>query len=63
MIRAEYMIAEEIADIEICMEQLKYLLGNKEKIEQIKEEKIHRTEQRLLYGYEEEQNTNNINGI
>lgn len=50
MIHAEYMIAEEMADIEICIEQLKYLLGNTEQIEQIKEEKIYRTEQRLLYG-------------
>lgn len=49
MCHAEYMIAEEMADIEICIKQLKYLLGNTEKIEQIKEEKIHRTEHRLLY--------------
>lgn len=46
---AEYMIAEEMADIEICIEQLKYLLENKEQIEQIKEQKIYRTEHRLLY--------------
>ena len=50
MIHAEYMIAEEMADIEICIEQLKYLLGNTEQIEQIKEEKIQRTENRLLFG-------------
>lgn len=50
MCHAEYMIAEEMADIEICIEQLKYLLGNSKQIEQIKEEKIHRTEQRLLCG-------------
>ena len=49
MIHAEYMIAEEIADVEICMEQLKHLLGNAEQIEQIKEEKIQRTENRLLF--------------
>lgn len=55
MIHAEYMIAEEMADIEICIKQLKYLLGNSMQIEQIKVEKIQRTEQRLLYGYEEEQ--------
>lgn len=54
MIHAEYMIAEEMADIEICMEQLKHLLGNTEQIEQIKEEKIQRTEHRLLYGDTEE---------
>ena len=55
MIHAEYMIAEEMEDIEICMEQLKHLLGNTEQIEQIKEEKIQRTEQRLLFGDTEEQ--------
>lgn len=60
MIHAEYMIAEEIADIEICIEQLKYLLGNTEQIEQIKGEKIHRTEHRLLYGDTGEQNTDRI---
>lgn len=49
MTHAEYMIAEEMADIEICMEQLKYLFGNTEQIEQIKEEKIHRTEHRILF--------------
>lgn len=49
MIHVEYMVAEEMADLEICIEQLKCLLGNTEQIEQIKEEKIHRTEQRL-YG-------------
>lgn len=57
MCHAEYMIAEEMADIEICIEQLKYLLGNTEQIEQIKEEKIHRTELRILFGYEGVQNT------
>ena len=51
----EYMIAEEMADIEICIEQLKHLLGNAEQIEQIKEGKIQRTEHRLLFGYEGEQ--------
>lgn len=60
MIHAEYMIAEEMADIEICIEQLKYLLGNTEQIEQIKVEKIQRTEQRLLYGNTGEQNTDSI---
>lgn len=60
MVHAEYMIAEEMADIEICLEQLKYLLGNTEQIEQIKVEKIQRTEQRLLYGDKGEQNINSI---
>ena len=55
MIHAEYMIAEEIANIEICIEQLKYLLVNSRQIEQIKVEKIQRTEQRLLFGYTREQ--------
>ena len=50
MCHAEYMIAEEMADLEICLKQLKYLLGNTEQVEQIKEEKVQRTEQRLLYG-------------
>lgn len=49
MCHAEYMVAEEMADLEICIEQLKCLLGNTEQIEQIKAEKVHRTEQRL-YG-------------
>lgn len=44
MCHAEYMIAEEMADVEICIKQLKYLLGNTEKVEQIKEGKVHRTE-------------------
>lgn len=57
---AEYMIAEEMADIEICIEQLKYLLVNSRQIEQIKVEKIKRTEQRLLYGDTGEQNTDRI---
>ena len=63
IIHAECMIAEEMADIEICIKQLKYLLGNTEQIEQIKAEKIERTEQRLLYGDTEEQNTENTNSI
>ena len=50
MVHAEYMIKEEMADIEICIEQLKYLLGNTEQIEQIKAEKVQRTEHRLLFG-------------
>lgn len=50
LIHAEYMIAEEIADIEICIEQLKYLMCNKGEVNRIKHEKVKRTEQRLLYG-------------
>lgn len=37
-------VIEEIADTEYCLEQLKYLLGEKGKVEQIKEEKLKRTE-------------------
>lgn len=63
MIHAEYMIAEEMADIEICIEQLKYLLVNSRQIEQIKEEKIQRTEQRILYGDTGEQNIDSISEV
>lgn len=64
IVHAESMIAEEMADIEICIKQLKYLLGyTEEQIEQIKAEKIERTEQRLLYGDAEEQNTDSISEV
>lgn len=42
-----HMVAEEIADVEICIEQLKYLLCNKEQVERIKKQKIKRTWNRL----------------
>lgn len=48
MVHAEYMIAEEIADIEICLKQIKYLLCNTEEVERIKAQKVDRTEQRML---------------
>ena len=48
MVHAEYMIAEEIADIEICLKQIKYLLGNTEAVERIKAQRVDRTEQRML---------------
>lgn len=48
MIHAEYMIAEEMADVEICIEQLKYLLGNEREVRERKLYKLDRTEQRLL---------------
>lgn len=48
MIHAEYMIAEEMADVEICIEQLKYLLGNEGEVREMKLYKFDRTEQRLL---------------
>lgn len=57
MAHAEYMIEEEVADVELLLEQIKYLLGNIEQVKQIKAEKIQRTAQRLLFGDEEEQNT------
>lgn len=47
-IEAEHMVAEEMADVEICIKQLKHLLGNKNQVEQIKEQKVVRTKQRLL---------------
>ena len=43
----EHMVAEEIADVEICIEQLKHLLCNKEQVERIKKQKIKRTWNRL----------------
>lgn len=45
-----YSITEEIADVEICLEQIKYLLGDEKQnqIEQIKQEKYKRTERRLV---------------
>jgi NTP pyrophosphatase (non-canonical NTP hydrolase) len=44
---AKQMVAEEIADVEICIEQLKYLLCNKEQVERRKKQKIKRTQERL----------------
>lgn len=48
MIHAEYMIAEEMADIELLLEQIKYLLGNEMEVRERKLYKLDRTEQRLL---------------
>lgn len=42
-----YNIAEEIADVEICLEQLKYLMYNSNLVEIIKAQKIARTKQRI----------------
>lgn len=47
IITIKHNITEEIADVEICLKQLKHLLGNKEQVEHIKVQKIVRTEQRL----------------
>lgn len=49
------MILEEIADVEITLKQLKYLLGKTEAVEHIKVRKIIRTEQRMLELKEQEQ--------
>ena len=46
-IEAELSVTEEMADVEICIKQLKHLLANKNQIKQIKEQKVVRTKQRL----------------
>lgn len=46
-IEAEKIVTEEIADVEICLEQLKHLLRNKEQVGRIKKQKIKRTWNRL----------------
>lgn len=48
MCHAEYMIADEIADVELLLEQIKYLLGNEMEVRERKLYKLERTEQRLL---------------
>lgn len=48
MCHAEYMIADEIADVELMLEQIKYLLGNEMEVRERKIYKLDRTEQRLL---------------
>ena len=48
MCHAEYMIADEIADVELLLEQIKYLLGNEREVRERKLYKLDRTEQRLL---------------
>lgn len=47
MCHAEYMIADEIADVELLLEQIKYLLGNEMEVRERKLYKLERTEQRL----------------
>lgn len=37
-------LIEELADVDFCLEQVKYLLGARDKVENIKEEKLIRTE-------------------
>ena len=48
MCHAEYMITDEIADVELLLEQIKYLLGNEREVRERKLYKLDRTEQRLL---------------
>ena len=45
MCHAEYMIADEIADVEFLLEQIKYLLGNEMEVRERKLYKLDRTEQ------------------
>lgn len=52
-------IAEEIADVEICLTELKYLLCNFKTIEEIKQKKIERTEN-LIYKNTEGKNKNGL---
>lgn len=47
IVHADYMVAEEIADVEICLEQIEHLLRNTKTVERIKTLKLERTEQRL----------------
>lgn len=42
-----YSVCEEIADVLITMEQLQMIFSNADEVEEIKEEKIHRLENRL----------------
>lgn len=43
----EYKIAEEIADVELCLLKLKYLLQNKMTVEEIIKDKLDRTEKEM----------------
>mgnify|MGYP002332981450 CR=1 FL=1 len=49
------MVLEEIADVEITLKQLKYLLCKTEAVEHIKVRKVIRTEKRILEPKEQEQ--------
>lgn len=53
MCHAEYMIVDEIADVELLLEQIKYLLGNEREVRERKLYKLDRTEQRLLESFYE----------
>lgn len=41
-------IAEEIADVEICLETMRIIFGNRERVEQLKEYKLKRLEDRII---------------
>lgn len=41
-------ITEEMADVEIMLDQLKLIFSNKEDVEEVKKMKIHRTVERYL---------------
>lgn len=43
-------ISEEMADVQIMLEQLEFIFSNTQSIENIKELKIRRTEERYLQG-------------
>lgn len=43
----KYKIAEEIADVEICLLKLKYLLQNNYTVEEIIKDKLDRTEKEM----------------
>lgn len=43
----EYKLAEEIADVEICLLKLKYLLQNNYTVEEIIKDKLDRTEKEM----------------
>lgn len=43
----KYKIAEEIADVELCLLELKYLLQNKMTVEEIIKDKLDRTEKEM----------------
>ncbi|MDF2563751.1 MAG: hypothetical protein K0Q53_146 [Massilibacillus sp.] len=44
-------LTEEIADLEICLSQLKYLIGINQYVEEVKQQKIQRTLERIETGY------------
>ena len=43
----EYKLAEEIADVELCLIELKYLLQNNKQVEEIIKDKLDRTEKEM----------------